>query len=75
LIRARDAFERVVLLLPDVPDTPAFTMEDFDFLAHHGERPEGIMHFEQTVGRRVRLDDGEEILIIGTDWEDEDWQV
>jgi hypothetical protein len=48
-------------------------MEDFDFLAHHGERPEEIMHFERTVGRRVRLDDGEEILVIGTDWENEDW--
>ena len=73
VIRARDLIERYVLSLPDGPDTPAFTMEDFDVLARHGESAEGIRYFEHTVGRRVRLDDGEELLIIGTDWDDEDW--
>jgi len=69
LIKARDEFEKMVLPLPDGQDTPTFTMEDFDFLARHGERPEKIMHFEQTVGRRVRMEDGEEILIVGSDWD------
>ncbi len=72
LINARDLFEAQVLALPDEPETPEFTMEDFDFLATHGDRPEAIMAFEQTVGRRVRIGDDEEILIIGTDWDDED---
>lgn len=74
MIKARDLFERYVLSLPGATDTPAFTMEDFDFLAHNGERPEKIRRFEQTVGRRVRLEDGEEILVMGgPDWEDEEW--
>jgi len=73
VIRARDLIERYVFSLPDGPDTPAFTMEDFDVLARQGESTEAIRYFEHTVGRRVRLDDGEELLIIGTDWDDEDW--
>ena len=74
LIAAREAFIRYVLSLPDAPDTPAFTVDDFDFLAHNGKLPEEIRHFEQTVGRRVRLEDGEEALVMGNpDWEDEEW--
>lgn len=74
LIRARDRFERQVLALPDGPDTPDFTMEDFDFLARHGESPEDIMHIEQTVGRRVRTEDGEEVVVMDMrDWDDRDW--
>jgi hypothetical protein len=72
-ISARDLIERYILHLPDGPDTPAFTMEDFDFLARHGQPTEEIRYFEHTVGRRVRLDDGEEVVVIGTDKEDEDW--
>ena len=64
LIQARDLFERWVLPLPDGPETPDFTMQDFDHLAEHGQRPEEIMHFEQTVGRRVRMKDGQELLIM-----------
>ena len=71
--RARDLIERYVFSLPDGPDAPAFTMEDFDVLARHGESTEAIRYFEHTVGRRVRLDDDEELPIIGTDWDDEDW--
>jgi hypothetical protein len=65
LITSRDLFLRYVLTLPDGPDTPAFTDEDFDALSRNGERPETIMHFEQTVGRRVRMADGQEVLIMG----------
>lgn len=64
LRRERDAFEEMVLSLPDGPDTPDFTMEDFDYLAQHGERPEKLMHIEQTQGRRVRSKDGEEMVIV-----------
>jgi len=74
LIRARDRFDRQVLALPDGPDTPDFTMENFNFLASHGEPPEDIMHIEQTVGRRVRLDDGEEVVLLDMrGWDDKDW--
>jgi hypothetical protein len=73
VVRARDLIKRYVLTLPDGPDTPAFTMEDFDFLARHGKPTEEIRHFEHTVGRRVRLDNGKDILVMGTDWDDEDW--
>jgi hypothetical protein len=72
LIAAREIFVRHVLSLPDAPDTPSFTMHDFDFLARNGKRPEQVVHFEQTVGRRVRLQGGKELLVMGSpDWEDE----
>ena len=78
LIAARKFFVRYVLPLPDAPDTPAFTririrsLDDFDYLARHGQRPEEVVDFEQTVGRRVRMEDGEETLVMGEpDWEEE----
>ena len=74
LIAERKTFDRYVMSLPDAPDTPSFTVEDFDLLARQGKRPEEIMHFEQTVGRRVRFGDGEQVLVIGSpDWDDEEW--
>lgn len=74
LIAQREAFARYVLSLPDAPGTPSFTMDDFDSLARNGKSPEEVVHFEQTVGRRVRLEDGKELLIMGgPDWDDEDW--
>lgn len=74
LVRAKDHFLRHVLTLPDTPETPSFTAEDFDVLSRSGQSAESIMEFERTVGRRVRLEDGKEVLIIGDldDWED-DW--
>ncbi len=69
LIDAREVFERRVLSLPDGPDTPSFTMDDFDDLTRHGKPPEEVVHFERTVGRRVRTEDGSEILVMG----DPDW--
>lgn len=74
LIAARELFFRYVLPLPDAPDTPSFAGDDFDLLARRGKRPEEIMHYEQTVGRRVRLEDGKELLVMGgPDWDDEEW--
>jgi hypothetical protein len=72
LITSRDLFLRYVLTLPGWPDTPDFTAEDFDTLSRNGERPEADMHYEQTVGRRVRTADGKEILIMGggLDWDE-----
>ena len=61
-----------MLSLPDEPDTPAFTVDDFNFLARNGKLPEKIIQFEQTVGRRVRMEDGKEILVMGgPDWDEE----
>jgi len=72
LIAIRESFVRYVLPLPDQPDTPAFSVNDFDRLSRQGQRPEEIMHFEQTVGRRVRMQDGKELLIMGgPDWDEE----
>lgn len=73
LIAQRERFLRHVLTLPAGDADPAFTAADFNALSQVGERPEAIMHFEQTVGRRVRMDDGKEMLIMGADrdWDDE----
>lgn len=78
LILARKIFIEHVLSLPDTPETPAFTQEDFNKLSRRGKSPERISTFEQTVGRRVRMEDGKEIFIMGDPMEDpfdeeEDW--
>lgn len=66
----RDLFAMHLLALPDAPDTPAFTLDDFDQLAQVGQSAEAITHMEQTVGRRVRLEDGQEILVMGDPFAD-----
>ncbi|MBM4459239.1 MAG: hypothetical protein FJ011_16020 [Chloroflexi bacterium] len=73
LIIQRDLFLRYVLGLPDAPDTPPFSADDFLALTRSGQRAEEIMHFEQTVGRRVRMEDGKELLILGSLDDDEAW--
>jgi hypothetical protein len=73
LIATRELFDRHVMSLPEAPDTPSFTLDDFDLLARQGEQPEEIVHYEQTVGRRVRIGDDKEILVMGDlDWDDEE---
>jgi hypothetical protein len=85
LIGQRETFLRYVLALPDAPDTPPFSADDFLALTRSGQRAEEIMHFEQTVGRRVRTENGHEIIVMGSlddheewdDWEieeEEDWE-
>jgi hypothetical protein len=64
LISARDLFLRYALALPDEPDTPLFTAEDFDFLASNGRQPEALKRDERRFGYRARLPDGQEIRIL-----------
>jgi hypothetical protein len=71
LIAVHEELVRHVLSLPNRPDTPPITAEDIEFLCQHGQRPEDIVHLEHTVGRRTRLDDGTEVLVIGEPDEDE----
>lgn len=75
LIAERDLFFRCVLPLPDEPDTPSFTPEDFATLSRTGKSPEEISRFEQKVGRLVRLPDGQKVLVMGApfDEDEEDW--
>ena len=71
LIRQRNLFLESVLRLPNTSDTPPFTPDDFDELS--SEYRESISHFEQTVGRRVRLNDGQELLVMGNPFDEDDW--
>ncbi len=74
MINDRSLFEHLVLSLPDKPDTPEVKIEDFDFLAQYGERPEKIVHTEQTIGRRFRLENGEEAVFVDLcDRKNQDW--
>lgn len=64
LIALRDEVVKHLLSLPDGPDTPAFDVADFDALCQmKGKTPEAIMHFERTVGRRVRMEDGKDLFV------------
>ncbi|MGC9397862.1 MAG: hypothetical protein ACP5HM_01855 [Anaerolineae bacterium] len=73
LIPYRALFIEQILSLPDTPETPKFTPEDFDELSRKGKTPESISLFERTVGRRARLDDGTEVFYLGNPFEDEPW--
>ncbi|MCE7981247.1 MAG: hypothetical protein DYG89_08665 [Caldilinea sp. CFX5] len=63
LVLIRDLVTKHILALPDSPETSPFTLADFDELARGGQSAESIMHMEQTIGHRVRLDDGTEIIV------------
>ena len=63
LVAIRDLVVEQVLPLPDGPNTSPFTAADFDALCRQGESADQIARFEQTVGRRVRLEDGQEIFV------------
>lgn len=78
LVLLREQFFAHVLALPDAPDTPAFTLDDFHTLSETGQSAEAIAHFEQTVARRIRMEDGKELYIDASianqefdDWDDE----
>lgn len=73
LIYARKPFLQHVLSLPDMPETPRFTAQDFETLSHTGKTPESISHYEQTVGRRVRMADGKEVLVMDHLPEEDEW--
>lgn len=61
---AREFFARVVLPLPDDPATPAFTLADFDALAHGGRSAETLQINEQLFGYQTRMADGSISRII-----------
>lgn len=64
LIALRDEVVTHLLSLPDGPDTPAFDAWDFDELCQiEGKTANSIMHFERTVARRVRMEDGTEMFV------------
>ncbi len=73
LVRIRGPFVKHVLSLPDMPDTPPFTAEDFAELSRTGKSVESIRRFEQTVGRRVRLDGGKEVVVVGSPFDEDEW--
>ncbi len=61
-----------MLTTPDGPDTPSFGAQDFDELARRGQPAEELSSVEQQTGRRVRLEDGAEVLVLGNPL-DEAW--
>ncbi len=63
LSRVRDQFFEHIVSLPDLRDTPRITPDQFDALGRTGQSVEALRHFEQTVGRRFRLDNGQEAFM------------
>lgn len=72
LISARTDFIRQILTLPDLPDTPAFSVEDFDTLVRSGRRPEALQLQERTMGYQTRMPDGKILHIMRPPDDDED---
>ena len=73
LVRSRQLFLEHVLTLPDLPDTLPFTETDFLWLSKLEKTAESIRAFEHAVGRRVRLPDGQEVIVMGDPFDDDDW--
>ena len=63
LVSLREQFFAHVLSLPDAPGTLACTVDDFHALSEMGQSAETLSRFEQTVGRRIRMEDGKELFI------------
>jgi hypothetical protein len=68
---ARQDFAEHVLSLPAGPDTPPFTLADYDFLCRNGKRSEEINQFERTVGRVMRMEDGKAMFVDASLIEDD----
>ena len=64
LISLRDFFAQNVLTLPNAPNMPHFTLDDFDALARTGQNVEALRRHEQQFGKRVRMPDGKELRVI-----------
>ncbi len=64
-IKLRESFLTHILALEGDAHTPEFDVEDFEELCsdEFGKSADEIVHFEQTVGRFVEGDDGEEVFI------------
>ena len=60
----REQFAAMVLTLPDQPDTPPFTLQDFDALARSGQNVEALRRHERQFGKRVMLPDGTELRVL-----------
>jgi hypothetical protein len=66
----RDFFASNILALPDQPDTPRFSVNDFDALAQTGQNVESLRLNERRFGKRVALPDGEEVRVLNPDMTD-----
>ncbi len=53
-----------IFSLPDADDAPDLAFDDFEALTRSGKAAEEIRTFEQTVGRRVRMGDGKELVTM-----------
>lgn len=71
LIVNRRLFVAHILSLPDSSETPRFSVEDFDELSRTGESVGAIRRFEQQVGRWVRMENGENILVMGAPFDED----
>lgn len=69
----KDLIIKHILSLPDKGDAPQMSMAEFTALCNQGKRAEQLMFGEQNFGRRVRMEDGKEIVVLGDPWEDEDF--
>jgi len=73
LIAAKDVFFNNIMTLADTPDTPSYTIEDFNEASRNGRLPKELSAFEQKYGGIARLKDGSEMLILKDPLGDDDF--
>lgn len=69
---ARELLVEHLFPLPDASDTPLMTIEDFDELCQTGKTAESVRAFEKNIGRRIRLEDGSQLLVSADMYREDD---
>lgn len=63
----RDGFEKHILPLTGLPETPDYSLDDFDYICDNGKRAETLQSNEKNFGYRTRTDSGEEVVLFNPD--------
>ncbi|MEM7131003.1 MAG: hypothetical protein AAF702_32070 [Chloroflexota bacterium] len=73
IANVRELIIKHIFSLPDLEETPSLTVADFDAVCKKGQRAEQAMFVEQNFGRRIRTEDGKEVVVVGDPWDEDEY--
>ena len=71
-VKLRTVILDQIFTLPDNEKTTQFSVDELDAIFSIRKTADEVMIFEKRVGRKIRTDDGQEVLIMGSD---DDWNL